>query len=197
VPFADGLFAAERLLPKAIPDEEQLLRTDATMSTPWEFPGYDELLRSRFALALDKFAARKAGELTDLVKSERQEAQDAVGKIATRLRGGEATNVVREVIEWVPDTGGKAFGRLEDDNAMSYIEKASEQDGGLESLAVPQRVKLIRFLFSGKTWADEEDAAFKVLTANPAHTQQVIDEVGWDELEDELGDRFSDAYPRK
>ena len=74
---------------------------------------------------------------------------------------------------------------------------AAATAGGLGSLAVSQRVQLIKHLFSGvKTWESEEDAAFSVLTANPAHIQEVIDKVGWDELEDELGDRFSDAYPK-
>jgi hypothetical protein len=100
------------------------------------------------------------------------------------------------VIEWVPDTGGGAGGHNQDDNALDFIEKAAATVGGLESLVVEQRVKLIRFLFDGPTFGDEEDAAFKVLTANPSQTQQVIDRVGWDELEDELGDRFSDAYPQ-
>jgi hypothetical protein len=197
-PYEDGLFAAERLLPRAVPDDEQLLRTDATVSVPWEFPSYQELLGNPlFVAALNTFAGKKADELTGLVANEREEARTAVGRITDRLKGGQAAEVVREVIESVPETGGGVFGHNEDDNAMDYIERASAVHGGLESMAVPQRVKLIRFLFSGTTFGDEEDAAYRVLTANPAHTQAVIDQVGWDELEDELGSRFSRAFPRR
>lgn len=196
VPYVDGLFAAERLLQRAVPDNEQTVLADQTPSVPWNFENYADLLgNGLFREALKGFCAGQASRLNGLVKGERQEVQDAVTRITVRLGGDEAPEVVKEIIEWVPETGGGKFD-ADDTNAMIYVERAAATQGGLASLALPQRIKLIRFLFSGiKVWADEEDAAFRVLTAKPSDTQSVIEAVGWSELEDELGDRFSDAFP--
>jgi hypothetical protein len=194
----DYLFAAERMLPRPVRAGEQSGRIPPTPEVPWDFPSYAELLGDPlFDAALNTFAKNKAAELTDLVAGERDEAKSAIGAIANRLKGGQAGAVLREIIEWVPDTGGKAFGRLEDANAIEYINQAAATPGGLRSLTVSQRVKLIRFLLSGITVRSEEDAAFRVLTADPAQTRAVIDQVGWERLEDELGDRFSSAFPRR
>ena len=189
-PTTDGLFAAERLLPTAVPDAELAVSQPDDISVPWEFPSYVELLKSStFQAAVAVFAEKKAGKLDGLVAKQRSEVQDAVKLITARLRtASDAWQVLREIIEWVPDTGGGLFGHNQDDNAMDYIEEATKTSGGLESLAVPARAKLITFLFDGKTWEDEEDAAWAVLTANPHHIYAVADIVGWDEIEDELGE---------
>ena len=54
---------------------------------------------------------------------------------------------------------------------------------------------ILRNLLDGYTAGDEEDAAFDLLTANPSHTDAVIAAIGWDRLEDEIGDRFSKRFP--
>ena len=193
-PIADDLFAAERLMPVAKSNDEMTLDPNATPAIEWDYGEYTELLADfQFREALKIFCANKAGKLDVVVADESDDVKASVKKIGDRMRSDAAPDLVREVVEWVPDTGGGWGGHNQDDNALDYVERAAAVSGGLQSLAVPQRVKLIKFLFDGKTWGDEEDAAFAVWTANPAHIIEVrnaIDGSGH-EIEDELG---SDRY---
>jgi Domain of unknown function (DUF4157) len=190
-PMFDDLFAAERLMPVAKANDEMTLDPDATPAIKWDYADYTELLADfQFREALKIFCANKAGKLDVVVADESDDVKASVKKIGDRMRSDQAPDLVREVVEWVPDTGGGWFGHNQDDNALDYIERAAAVEGGLQSLAVPQRVKLIKFLFDGKTFGDEEDAAFAVWTANPAHITEVKNAIdGWGhELEDELGE---------
>jgi hypothetical protein len=190
-PIVDDLFAAERLMPVAKKDEDMTLDPNATPAIKWDYGDYTELLGDfQFREALKIFCTNKAGKLDVVVANESDDVKASVKKIGDRMRSDEAPDLVREVVEWVPDTGGGWGGHNQDDNALDYVERAAAVSGGLQSLAIPQRVKLMKFLFDGSTFGDEEDAAFAVWTANPAHISEVKNQVdGWGhEIEDELGE---------
>jgi hypothetical protein len=197
-PLVDELFAAEKMFPVATPDDELAPQPGVNPAVPWEFPTHAELLADpQFRDALKVFCDAKANALADLVKDQQSEVQDSVAKIVQRLKSDAAPDVVREIIDWTPDTGGGYGGHNEDDNAMDYIERASATQGGLASLTVPQRVRLMHHLFTGATFGDEEDAAYAVLTANPKHIHELVYGVSFVfsvELEEELGeDRVREA----
>jgi hypothetical protein len=178
----DGLFEAERMLPSALPDED--LGLDATRSVRWECPSYKELLDDgQFQAALNVFGQNKAGELADVVKDESGDVKQALDeKVTSRLRGGQAPDVVREVIEWLPHTGSM----LEMVHELDYARETVKTAGGPASLTLSQRIKLVRLLVNAH--GDEVgDLADVLLTANRDHIRPVIDAVGQGDIVDKLG----------
>jgi hypothetical protein len=192
----DGLFAAERLLPTVEPDvgvagssgfdpATGLMKSGPAVS--WEFSSYQELLADpQFRGALDVFGKNKAGELADVVKDESADVQHVLeSKVTSRLKGGQAADVVQEIIEWVPELGGT----FPDEEQPEYADVALSTPGGAESLALPQRQKLVKTLLKN-AWDEKSESAekaFQLLVANPDQTQAVIDEIGWNTVVDKLG----------
>ena len=190
----DGLFAAERMLPSAVPDDQATGSLDPATGLvesgpriPWEFPSYQELLANpKFGAALDIFGKNKAGELADVVKDEGDKVKAALEeKVTSRLRGGQAAEVVREVIEWLPVLSGEdSLTTLTEQ--LDYADKAIETAGGAESLPLPQRKKLVKKVIDFPT-EESAEKAYKLLIANPDQTQAVIDEIGLGTVASRLG----------
>jgi hypothetical protein len=82
-----GLFAAERMLPQAVPDA-QLGAEDKSLK--WDYANVNDLLADgRMAEALSIFAASKAGEFKDIVAGLDPIARDAMQrKIIDEMKGG-------------------------------------------------------------------------------------------------------------
>lgn len=184
----DGRFAAERLLPKP----------DLTNQPKWKFPDWEGLLNdSQFQEGFRIFIDDKnsdfkkaAKELTDPV--ERAAFEQA---IIQRL-DSEPLKVIKEVINWVPDTGGGVLGHNQDDNSEDYV-KLAKRAGAMATLTKEQRRKLILNLFDGKTWGEDETMVMDLLdAADDKDVRYIISKIGWGEMEDELGGKFSKKYPK-
>ena len=132
-------------------------------------PVVQELLDDgQFQAALNVFGQNKAGELADVVKDESGDVKQALDeKVTSRLRGGKAPDVVREVIEWLPHTGST----LEAVHELEYARETVKTAGGPASLVLSQRITLVRLLVNAH--GDEVgDLAYVLLTANRDHIRR-------------------------
>jgi hypothetical protein len=61
------------------------------------------------------------------------------------------------------------------------------------------RANLIKNLVDGPTLGDEEDAIFDLLVtcSSDSDVRLVINFITWDRLEDEVGKRFRERYPKE
>jgi len=194
----DGLFAAEQLLPNPkadsdLPPSEQRIK--------WDYDTVESLLADpHFAEALRIFARDKASEFAAAAKEFNDEDKEKafMETIVNPLKA-DPVEMIRQVINWTPDTGGGIFGHNQDDNALEYYQKA-KAEGALETLTRAQKKALIENLLDGATVGDEEDAIMDLLKANEADARAIISEIGWERLEDEiddwLGSDFADRFPR-
>jgi hypothetical protein len=191
----DGVFLAESMIPSPVPDDK-LPKEDRKVK--WDYNTIDGLLGdSKFQEALKIFCLEKASEFEKAAKglndpvAEKAFAKRIIGPLREK-----PVEMMREVLNWVPSTGGGLFGHNEDDNALDYLEKA-KGEGALKTLTVAQKVQIIRQVFSGYTDDEDEAALMEMINANPSDVRAIIDAVGWDNMEDELGDAFADKYPKK
>jgi hypothetical protein len=193
-----GVFAAERYIPQPLANN-QVEAND--QSVKWDYNSAFELLSDgQFQQGLQIFLHEKKGELAAVGSSldaeyKRIAFQEAV---TDHMEGMEGVNLINEVINWTPNTGGGVGEHNQDDNALDYYEQAKQTPGGLASLTWVQRANIIKNVLSGYTSGSDEDAVFELLTtcSNDADVRQVINDVTWDELEDEIGDRFTTRYPK-
>jgi hypothetical protein len=192
-PVTEGkLLGAEQMLPNIVPDSE--LPADQK-SVQWEVASADALLDDPlFQRALRIFGVNKASELAEISSTLPDVAKPHFEPAVVAPFRTDPVSVLRRVLHWTPDTGGGVFGQNQDNNALDYYNEASSK-GAVATLSVQQRVKLIRDLLDGYTGGEEENAVFDLVTANSAHSQAVISQVGWSTLEDELGSRFSRRFP--
>lgn len=184
--LSDGLFRAEQLWPKALPDSA----AGQTTTPKWQQPDVDSLLNeSTMAAAFKRFANNKAATLGAEMKMENQYEEDALHKgVLARLKGDEKAVIAtfREIINYVPDTGGHGgipilqspIDNNSDDNAMEYYQQAKDKKA-LNTLTKDQRVKAIRFLIAGSCADDEEQAIIEMLdTAAVPVMVQIVTELG-------------------
>jgi hypothetical protein len=184
----DGRFPAERLLPKP----------NLTNQPKWKFPDWESLLNdAQFREGFKITIKDKASDFKKFIATEKDAKKRSAiqNKIVTPL-DADPFQVVKDVINWVPNTGGGWFGQNQDDNSEDYYEVAKKK-GTLKSLTKEQRRKLIENLFGGKTWGDDEARCMELLnTAPDKDARYVIRSIGWGEMEDELGGKFSKKYPK-
>lgn len=191
--ISSGLFLAESLIPNVTPDSQ----VDAKdQRVKWDYESVDDLLKDgKFKEALEIFAREKAAEFEDVAKELDKDQEAAfMSQVVTPLRANPM-DVIRKVINWVPDTGGGVGGHNQDDKALEYLALAKEKKA-LHTLTVEQKVKILRFVFDGYTSGDDEDALMEMINANPRDVAALVKILGWDNMEDELGDAFSDKYPK-
>jgi Domain of unknown function (DUF4157) len=193
-----GMFRAEEMVP-VVKTDAQLGASDR--SVKWEQPDVGGLIGDgKFREGLKIFLAAKKSELASVGKTldadyKREAFQNA---IVAKMEGENGINMIWEILQWTPNSGGGLGGHNQDDNALAYFEKAKAAPGGLASLMWSARANLIKNLVDGSTAGDEEDAIFELLTtcASDADVREVINYVTWERLEDEVGDRFSKRYPK-
>jgi hypothetical protein len=197
----DGLFGSERVIPSPAANAKGAHNP----KVDWRKGDVLTLLSDfYFQRAVGKFAEEKAGEVqgvaNDMGGAKKGALERAViSKLHDKM---QAVNLVWDVINWTPDTGGGVFGHNTDDNAVDYYDMAAKIPGGVQSLTKVARVNLIQQLLSGiKVFADEEQRVWYILDVCPeADAKWVIQQVGWekiaDELEDELDDRFRAKFPK-
>jgi hypothetical protein len=183
-----GQFPAERLLPKP----------DLTTQPQWKFPDWEGLFNDQqFKEGVKVFIKEKADEFKKFVASEKDaDKRAAIEKKIIKPLEADGIKVIKEVINWVPDTGGGVAGHNQDDNSEDYYELAKKK-GALPTLTRDQRRKIITNLFNGRTTGGDENRCMDLLnTASDADAKWVIKAIGWDRCKSELGDKFSKKYPK-
>jgi uncharacterized protein DUF4157 len=182
----DGLFRAEQLWPKALPDDAA-----GQNATPkWQQPTVDKLLgESTMSRALAVFANNKAATLGKEMKMEEAHENAALQDgVLSRLKGDEKAVIAtfREIIDYIPDTGGHAgvpilqspIDTNSDDNAMEYFKEAKDKKA-LATLTSEQRFKAIRFLIAGSCGDEEEQAIIEMLdTAAVSEMVAIVTRLG-------------------
>ncbi|MCB8959859.1 MAG: hypothetical protein H6651_06075 [Ardenticatenales bacterium] len=199
----DGLFAAERMIPVA-KEDDALTGTQPNKSIPWKFNSPFTLFKeARFKAALAVFAREKANEVKNVAASFDKAQQDAMRNGIIRPLLKNPTRIIKQIINWTPQTGGGVGGHDTDDNAQDYYRVAARTAGGLASLTVIQRIRLIRDLDAGfVTFESEEEAIWDILnSASDASARQVIKKVGWDKIAGMLSGaedrKFRQRFPRQ
>jgi hypothetical protein len=195
----DGLYKAEQGWPHALPDAQQ----GANPSIPWMVNTVAELFTDkRMRAALTLFAHKKAGTLGDEVELDpplKLEKQAALKWTLEKLKQDEdgVMKVFQQIIDYTPGlvTAGSPegegdltglFGDTSDDNARDYYKKAKATPGGLASLSVAQRIRLIRLGLDGPTLDDDEEMIVGLLSSNKSHVVPVLDAVGWRSCWDDI-----------
>jgi len=112
-----GLFAAEKLLPHLLPDDQ--VADPQHKSIDWEVASYKDLLsQPRFAeglrLSLIKYADLVARNLSGL-EPEVMAAVDVA--VSQRMKTGDPLRLTKEIIDYKPISGGGIEPRLLDDLA--------------------------------------------------------------------------------
>jgi hypothetical protein len=163
----DGLFAAEKLIPEAMKEAD--MQADEK-PIKWDYFDYLSLLSDpKFQEALKVFAISKASEMEGIAKKlNHAKKEKAFNEAITTPMAEKPEVIVKEIIEWTPDTGGGVFGHNEDDNALDYTTQI-KKEGALDKLVTPQRIRLIRQL-AGGVWAagDEEEMIVRIFETAPA-----------------------------
>jgi hypothetical protein len=193
-----GMFRGEEMMPVVKPDAEL---AEADKSVKWDYPDIAGLISDpKFREGLKIFLRSKKAELASVGASldaaYKREAFD--NAIVAHLDGEAGVNMIWQILQWTPNTGGGIGGHNQDDNALDYFHKAKATAGGLASLRWEARRDLIKNLVDGYTSGDEEDAIYELLTscASDGDLHLIINAITWDRLEDEVGDRFSRRYPK-
>jgi hypothetical protein len=202
--FTDHLFESEKLLPTPLNDSE-LPEKDKPIK--WDFPDVNDLIDDeRFSEALKIFAVNKADEFEAVAESMKDEKQKTafMNQVVNPLKDNPS-RMMKEIVEWTPDTGGGFLGHKQDDNAMDYFDEAVSTDA-LASLTTTQRSNLIKDIVSGffnYVGDDEEKAVMKLFeTASPDQRPLIYELVeghkwtgdwirGWFKWDDDLWNALS------
>jgi hypothetical protein len=193
-----GIFAAEDLIPKAVPDAKL---PEADKSLKWDFTSVDDLLASGpMQKALAKFMENKASEFDSVLAGAPANAKAAIAeRIQRPMRGGptQAVPLLRRVVDYTPSTGGGVFGHNQDDNAVDYYLEAKKR-GALDRLTLAQKERLIRDVLSGATVGNEETMILDLLEANHADGIKLISAVSfrrlWQDLDGDENKRFINRF---
>lgn len=183
-----GMFQAERLLPKP----------DLSSQPQWKFPDWEGLFKDpQFQEGLKIFVKEKTGDIKKFLSSVKDAKQRTAiqNKIIKPLEANPV-QIIKDVINWVPNTGGGWFGQNQDDNSEDYYELVKKK-GALSTLTRDQRRKLITNLFNGLTTGGDEARCMSLLDTAPDKDRRwVIQMITWDRMKSELGDKFSKKYPK-
>ncbi len=199
----DGLYVAERAMPKALPDEQQ--GTAALGGMPavrWDYDTVDELLSDwGFRQGVELFGEEKADELRTAAFEVGEQEGRAMERSVVADFEDRAIMVLRDIIDWTPGTGGGVMSHNRDDHSVAYWQQAKNTPGGLASLTYMQRRALIEDLLGGLTIGSDEDAIMSVLeTASDSDARALIGAFGWQKLHDNVddwfGEQFAARFPR-
>ncbi|MGI8792610.1 MAG: hypothetical protein ACR2H3_05450 [Acidimicrobiales bacterium] len=168
----EGLFAAEQLWPRPMPDNSPY---QSSQSLPWRVDKVDDLFTdARMAKAMQIAANEIAAELPDMISLEgakkvafQKGVIDALGQASPAKIAEVLTQVVRYTPGSATGSLGGVFGHDEDDNARSYYDRAAKVPGGVHKLSVEARVRLIRQMLSGSTTDADEDRILGLLQYCP------------------------------
>jgi hypothetical protein len=192
----DGLFKAEQLWPRALPDSDA---RQTTKTLNWKVEDPEQLFADpNMRKAIAHFAHEKAdtlgAEITLDPPFKIQKELAMKESVLDKLKADEASVIAtfRQIINYSPgavsgELGGVG-GHDEDDNALEYYYEAKKKKA-LASLTEAQRARLINDVISGATLGDEDTMVADLLTTNDAHVVFALKDVRWRVLwEDISGD---------
>jgi hypothetical protein len=189
----DGLFKAEQLWPRALPDSSP---DQSNKSLPWQVATTEALFAdARMRAAIVLFSHNKADALAGAVDMDPpfKEAKTAAFQqsVIAKLKGDENSviSAFRAIINYTPGSAtisrGSPHGELggigdhdRDDNAVDYYKKAKEK-GALGTLTQTQRTKLLVDVLDGVTIGNEVTMILDLLTSASTQLTPVLDAVGW------------------
>ena len=181
----DGLFAAETMIPK--PAGKVLDKTgNVDKPIEWEYDKVKDLLADiKFQTALQLFAKEKSATFKEVIAGLKLEGvmkplkplvESAFKEKVIGPLEGNSVEVITEVINWTPDTGGGLFGHDEDDKAMEYVNK-TKKAGNLGSLTLEQKARLIKHIMGGVlsiVFEDEEQAIVDLFQTTAASERKKL-----------------------
>ena len=173
-----GLFVAEAMLPEVLPDSMQ---GSEQHQLPTQAKSVDELLNNaRFRVGLSLMLGEKAGMLEGTIASPQftDEQRNAVrSRIIKRMRGGPdaCASLLRDMLDWVPDTGGGFLGHDVRGDTMDYVNKVRNTPGGLETLTPKQRRKIFDKLYPASPGSDVDYALKLILAHAPPKEREDLD----------------------
>ena len=183
----DGIFRAEQLWPKALPDSDA---GQTNKSLNWKVETVEELFNDpRMRQALAHFANEKADTLASEISLDDKFKEDAMKEsVLAKLKAGpdEVVKTFRQIINYTPNTGGGLGGHNTDDNAVDYYKEVLEKKDALQTLTFEQKYKLIRDVLDGVTVGEEELMIVNLLDAKPSDAPELIKQFGWRRLWDKL-----------
>jgi hypothetical protein len=174
-----GMYAAERMIPQAIPDEDP---AQESKSIKWDYPTPDGLFsEKRMAEALLMAAREHIGTLQSIADGlDDADEKGAFQKGVVDRAKNDPLQFLKDVVYYTPNTGGGIAGHRNDNNANEYIREAANTEGGLKSLSLEQKHKLAH------------DASgmpiIQLLLANLDEAPALIERAGWRSLWNRLGD---------
>jgi hypothetical protein len=191
---AGGVYAAESLIPTAVPDEN-LLERDRSLR--WNFPDAGALLNDpQMKEALAAFARNKASTFSDALSGvDNETAKQAVHEIEKEMRGGpdRVARLLATIVNWTPDTGGGLAGHAEDDNAVDYFHQA-RQLKAVGSLTFEQKQRLIKHVITGVTIGEEEGMIVDLLAANTNDALSLINIFHWSRIYNKVGENAGKRF---
>lgn len=191
----DGLFKAEQLWPRALPDNDA---RQTTKSLNWRVASPEQLFTDPgMRKAIAHFVRGKADTLGAEIDLEPPLKGDKTlalkESVLDRLKGSEDSviDIFRQIINYTPNsvTGelGGVGGHDSDDNALEYYKEAKKKPNGLQTLTVQARSRLLKDVLEGATLGDEETMLADLLTTNDSHVVPAIQSVGWRWLWNDVG----------
>jgi hypothetical protein len=141
--LVDGHFAAERMMPHALPDAQQ---SSCHKQAPWQAATAEMLLqRSDFQSAAFTFMQGKAAtmreSIADMSETNRQVFETAVLRPLVASPGSMA-KTLQAVLDWVPNP--RAIRQtVMDEYTRDYFKVVKQTPGGLASLTIVQRKEII------------------------------------------------------
>jgi hypothetical protein len=191
----NGLFAAETWLPKPKSDAEQ---TADSKSIKWKFPSVFSLLADeRFGAAVKLFLKEKAGVLKEVAAGLAPDPRKAFETGVLSKLESDPIGTLMAVVQWVPNqTKSKPW---EAENAATYYHEAEKIKGGVASLTLQQRLRLMNKLLFHKYGGQRELLGLLTSTSD-ADARKLIRLLGWDRLHAKIDDKampFKDRYPEK
>ena len=176
-----GVFPVEHLFPRPVEDSD-LAFPAADAAVKWDYGTVDELLADHeVRLALDAFAVEKAKEFQDLLGGMGKAEQKALDKrIVARLTGGPmaVAKLLRDIIDYSPDTHGGIFGQKEDDRAIAYFRNA-KREKAVGTLTFVQKRRLLDQILRGATVGSDDTTIVEILASKPSDAPALIRSFGW------------------
>lgn len=203
----DGLYAPERLIPEAVPDDQlsgqDPTKSEGNRSIKWDYPDVATLMtQPDFQRAVTVFCRAKADEVRRVgEKFDETQRWALIESVVSPLKS-DPVGSLWKVIHWTPDIAHGTFGKA-DDNAEEYVRAATKTKGGMASLTSTQRINLIVDLLKGWQVADSEEEKILdlLVTASDADARRVIKWIGWGDLAEALegaeDTRFRSRFPRE
>ncbi len=204
----DGLYDAERVVPVALPDEDQ---AGDRMQVVWWQDDVEALLAdAQFQQAAVLFANEKIATLSEIASGMGAEEKAAIEDGVIAPLKSDPIGTLRTVINWTPKLAAEASGGdatiaqlkgvTKESRARDYW-KQTKAEGATDGLTITQRERLLHHLLQGGDDA-QKDMLSILKTASDADQRALIKTFTWTVLFDAIdqgwgdGDEFAKRFPK-